>query len=31
MTLVRGSVIYEEGQVIGMPGYGRWVRPIEEF
>ena len=31
MTLLRGSVIYEEGQVIGMPGYGKWLRPIEEF
>jgi allantoinase len=31
MTLLRGSVIYEAGQVTGKPGQGRWLRPVEEF
>lgn len=31
MTLLRGSVIYEEGQVTGKPGQGRWLRPVEEY
>jgi hypothetical protein len=31
MTLLRGSVIYEEGQVLGKPGQGKWLRPIDEF
>ena len=31
MTLLRGSVIYEDGQVTGKPGHGRWLRPVEEF
>ena len=31
MTMLRGSVIYEEGQVIGKPGQGNWLRPIDEF
>ena len=31
MTLLRGSVIYEDGQVIGKPGQGKWLRPVEEF
>lgn len=29
MTLVRGNVVFEEGEVIGRPGYGKWVRPLE--
>ena len=31
MTLLRGTVIYEDGQVIGKPGYGKWLRPVEDF
>jgi allantoinase len=31
MTLLRGSVVYEDGQVVGKPGQGKWLRPIEEF
>lgn len=31
LTMLRGSVIYEDGQVIGKPGYGKWLRPIDEF
>jgi allantoinase len=31
MTLLRGSVIYEDGQVVGKPGQGKWLQPIEEF
>ncbi len=31
LTMLRGSVIYEDGQVIGKPGNGKWLRPIEEF
>jgi allantoinase len=31
MTLLRGSVVYEDGQVVGKPGKGKWLRPIEEF
>ncbi|MFQ5693290.1 MAG: hypothetical protein ACE5IM_09645 [Nitrospinota bacterium] len=27
MTLVRGRVVYEEGEVIGEPGWGRDVVP----
>jgi allantoinase len=27
-TLVRGSVVYQEGDVIGRPGYGQFVRPL---
>lgn len=29
MTLVRGEVIFEDGQVIGKPGYGSFVKPLE--
>lgn len=29
MTLVRGQVVYEDGQVIGKPGYGIFQRPLE--
>lgn len=29
MTLVRGQVIYENGQVIGKPGYGTFQSPLE--
>jgi allantoinase len=29
MTLVRGEVIYENGQVIGKPGYGSFLSPLE--
>jgi allantoinase len=29
MTLVRGKVIYENGQVIGKPGYGMFQAPLE--
>ena len=28
-TLVRGTIVYEEGQVIGKPGFGKFQRPIE--
>ena len=31
LTMLRGSVIYEDRQVIGKPGYGQWLRPVEEF
>jgi allantoinase len=27
-TLCRGQVLYEKGQVVGKPGYGKQVRPI---
>ncbi len=29
MTLMRGEVIYEDGQVIGKPGYGSFISPLE--
>ena len=29
MTLVRGQVVYENGQVIGKPGYGSFLSPLE--
>jgi allantoinase len=29
MTLVRGQIIYENGQVIGKPGYGTFQSPLE--
>jgi dihydroorotase-like cyclic amidohydrolase len=29
MTLVRGKVIYEDGQVTGKPGYGVFQGPLE--
>ncbi|MFA9436736.1 MAG: allantoinase AllB [Candidatus Bathyarchaeota archaeon] len=29
MTLVRGKVVYEDGQVTGKPGYGVFQRPLE--
>ncbi|MBE0633826.1 allantoinase AllB [Candidatus Bathyarchaeota archaeon] len=29
MTLVRGEVVYEDGQVIGKPGYGTFQSPLE--
>jgi dihydroorotase/allantoinase len=29
MTLVRGKVVYEDGQVIGKPGYGTFQSPLE--
>ncbi|MBN2336015.1 allantoinase AllB [Candidatus Bathyarchaeota archaeon] len=28
MTLVRGEVVYEEGQVTGKPGYGGFLKPL---
>jgi len=28
MTMVRGEIVYEEGQVVGKPGYGEFQRPI---
>jgi dihydroorotase-like cyclic amidohydrolase len=28
-TILRGTVIYEDGQVVGKPGFGEWVRPLE--
>jgi len=28
-TLVRGKIIYEDGQVIGEPGYGLFQKPFE--
>jgi dihydroorotase-like cyclic amidohydrolase len=27
-TIVRGTVVMENGKVIGQPGYGQWVRPV---
>jgi dihydroorotase/allantoinase len=29
MTLVRGKMVYEDGQVIGKPGYGTFQSPLE--
>ena len=29
VTLVRGQVVYEDGQVIGKPGYGTFQSPLE--
>ena len=29
MTLVRGKVVFEDGQVIGKPGYGVFQAPFE--
>jgi len=29
MTLVRGEVVFEDGQVIGKPGYGSFQMPLE--
>ena len=29
MTAVRGKIVFEDGQVVGKPGYGEWVRPLE--
>ncbi|RLG94802.1 allantoinase AllB, partial [Candidatus Bathyarchaeota archaeon] len=29
MTLVRGKVVYENGQVTGKPGYGVFQGPLE--
>ena len=31
MTLLRGSIIYEDSQVVGKPGQGKWLRPIDNF
>lgn len=28
MTMVRGEIVYEDGQVVGKPGYGEFQRPI---
>jgi len=28
LTMVRGEIVYEEGQVIGKPGYGEFRRPV---
>ncbi len=30
-TLVRGVTVYEEGQIVGPPGHGRFVRPDPEI
>ena len=27
MTIVRGEVVMEDGEVIGKPGYGEFIRP----
>jgi dihydroorotase-like cyclic amidohydrolase len=27
-TLVRGKVVYEDGEVVGKPGYGEFMRPL---
>jgi hypothetical protein len=27
-TIVRGTVVMENGKVIGQPGFGEWVRPV---
>lgn len=27
MTLVRGAVVYDRGQILGAPGHGHFVRP----
>ncbi|MBN1682885.1 allantoinase AllB [Candidatus Bathyarchaeota archaeon] len=29
LTMVRGNTIYEEDQVVGKPGYGKFVSPLE--
>ena len=26
-TMVRGKTVYEDGKIIGQPGYGRWIKP----
>ena len=26
-TIVRGELVYDEGRIVGEPGYGRFVRP----
>ena len=28
LTMVRGEIVYEEGQVVGKPGYGEFRRPV---
>ena len=28
MTMVRGEIVYEDGQVVGKPGYGEFQRPV---
>ena len=28
MTFVRGKLVYEEGEIVGKPGYGLFQRPI---
>jgi allantoinase len=28
LTMVRGEIVYEDGQVVGKPGYGEFQRPI---
>ena len=29
LTMVRGTVVAENGEVVGQPGYGKMVRPIK--
>ena len=29
-TIVRGVTIYQDGEVIGRPGHGRWIKPVRE-
>jgi dihydropyrimidinase len=29
-VLVRGRRVFERGEVVGVPGTGRWVRPTEK-
>jgi dihydroorotase (multifunctional complex type) len=29
MTVVRGKVVMRDGEVIGPPGWGKWLRPVE--
>jgi dihydropyrimidinase len=28
MTFIRGKLIYQEGEILGKPGYGKFQRPI---
>ena len=28
-TILRGKVIYDNGQVLAKPGYGQWVTPVK--
>jgi dihydroorotase-like cyclic amidohydrolase len=30
-TIVRGEVVFSDGEVIGKPGYGTFVRPLSSY